>query len=31
MVMDYGHLTKNGALFISENVLGEKLQAIVRQ
>lgn len=29
MVMDYGHLTKNGALFISEDVLGEKLKTIV--
>lgn len=28
IVMDYGHLTKNGALFLSENLLGKKILSL---
>ncbi len=30
IVMDYGHLTKNGAAYLSEQVLGEKILSLVK-
>ncbi len=31
MVMDYGHLTKNGATYISERVLGENIISLLKK
>ena len=31
MVMDYGHLTKNGATYISERVLGENITSLLKK
>ena len=30
LVMDYGHLTKNGAGYVSEKILGERILSLVR-
>jgi peptidoglycan/LPS O-acetylase OafA/YrhL len=30
IVMDYGHLTKNGAAYISEKILGKKILSVLR-
>ena len=30
IVMDYGHLTKNGATYLSEHVLGEQIMALMK-
>lgn len=30
IVMDYGHLTKNGATYLSENLLGEQIMTLIK-